>query len=341
MRPLEGSPHAPETPPNRDSIRSLRGNGVAEGAAIRTLGLTRDFATVRALDDVTLEVPQGIVFGLLGPNGAGKTTMIRVLLGLLEPTSGTAEALGFDTRPDAARIRERTGALLEHTGLYERLSAEDNLDFYARVWRLPAAKRSERIRSLLTSMGLNERRGEKVGGWSRGMKQKLAIARALLHRPALLFLDEPTAGLDPRAAFDLRNQLARLVRDEGVTVFLTTHNLAEAEQLCAMIAVIRAGRLVAIGSPDRLKRGSGAGRIEIIGHGMRGAPLEAVRGHPDVHGVGGDETCLVVELAPGATAGPLVALLVEYGATVEEVRRPRASLEEVFLSLTAEESADG
>jgi ABC-2 type transport system ATP-binding protein len=317
------------------------GKSNASGVAIRTRDLTRDFAAVRALDGVTLEVPQGIVFGLLGPNGAGKTTMIRLLLGLLEPTAGSAEALGFDTRHDAEAIRDRTGALLEHTGLYERLTAEDNLEFYARVWRLSGAERNERIRSLLTTMGLYERRRDKVGEWSRGMKQKLAIARALLHRPALLFLDEPTAGLDPRAAFELRNQLARLAREEGVTVFLTTHNLAEAEQLCAMIAVIRAGRLVAVDSPEGLKRGRGAGRIEILGHGMRGAALEAVRGHVAVRSVDGDDFCLIVELAPGATAGPLVALLVEYGAVVEEVRRPRASLEEIFLALTAEDDADG
>jgi len=139
--------------------------------AIYTENLTRDFSTVRAVDGLTLEVPAGTIFGFLGPNGAGKTTTIRLLLGLLEPTAGRAEVLGFDTRTQADEIRARTGALLEHHGLYERLSAEDNLEFYGRVWRLPRAERQTRIRELLTHLGLWERRKEKVETWSRGMKR--------------------------------------------------------------------------------------------------------------------------------------------------------------------------
>src|SRR5215467_13411015 len=180
-------------------------------AAIRTTGLTRAFGNVRAVDALTLEVPSGIIFGFLGANGAGKTTSINLLLGLLEPTAGRAEVLGFDTRRQGSAIRERTGALLEYSGLYERLSAEDNLDFYGRVWHLSTAERQERIKQLLTHVGLYERRHERVGTWSRGMKQKLAITRVLLHRPALIFLDEPTAGLDPVAAAGLRDDLERLV----------------------------------------------------------------------------------------------------------------------------------
>lgn len=154
--------------------------------AFRTSGLTRGFTTressvaqeVRAVEDLTLEVPAGIVFGFLGPNGAGKTTTIRLLLGLLEPSAGSAEVLGFDTRRDADRIRERTGALLEHSGLYERLSAYDNLDFFARIWRMPAGERRARIREMLEQFGLWARRDDSVSTWSRGMKQKLAVARA-------------------------------------------------------------------------------------------------------------------------------------------------------------------
>src|SRR5271168_3023834 len=150
--------------------------------AIRAEGLTRSFAAVRALDSLTLEVPAGAVFGFLGPNGAGKTTTIRLLLGLIEPTSGRADVLGFDTRTQGAEIRARAGALLEHTGLYERLSAEDNLRFYGRVTHMPKADLDQRIRELLKHLGLWDRRKEEVVKWSRGMKQKLAIARAQIGR---------------------------------------------------------------------------------------------------------------------------------------------------------------
>src|SRR5579875_2543505 len=157
--------------------------------------LSRSFGTVKALDDLSLEVPAGIVFGFLGPNGAGKTTTIHLLLGLLEPTHGQARVLGFDTRTQADEIRARSGTLLEFAGLYERVSAEDNLDLYGRIYRMPAPARQARIKELLTHLDLWDRRRDLVGTWSWGMKRKLAVARALLHRPPLIFLDEPTAGL--------------------------------------------------------------------------------------------------------------------------------------------------
>src|SRR5262249_47030876 len=163
--------------------------------------------------------------GFLGPNGSGKTTTIRMLLGLLEPTSGRAEVLGFDASKKADEIRLRSGALLEHNGIYERLSAEENLELFGRIWNLSANERNTRIQQLLQSFGWWERRTERSGTWSRGMKQKLAVARAMLHRPALIFLDEPTAGLDPVASASLRDELAGLAAREGVTIFLTTHNL--------------------------------------------------------------------------------------------------------------------
>ena len=172
--------------------------------AIQAEGLVRDFGAIRALDHLSLDVPAGIVFGFLGPNGAGKTTAIRAFLGLVEPTAGSARVLGFDTRRESDRIRERAGALLEHNGLYERLTAEQNLEFAGRVWHMPKADRRARTRELLEQFGLWNRRDEPVGKWSRGMKQKLAVARAVFHRPPLVFLDEPTAGLDPVASAALR-----------------------------------------------------------------------------------------------------------------------------------------
>jgi ABC-2 type transport system ATP-binding protein len=305
-------------------------------AIIRTEGLTRHFGSVQAVDGLSLEVPSGTVFGFLGPNGAGKTTTIRLLLGLLEPTAGRATVLGFDTRTEGGSIREKSGALLEHHGLYERLSAEENLAFYARVWRLSRSARAARIRALLEPLGLWERRGEPVGQWSRGMKQKLAVARALLHEPGLLFLDEPTAGLDPVAAATLRDELGTLVQREGATVFLTTHNLAEAERLCGRVAVIKGGRLLAVGHPDELRARS-ATRAEITGRGFTDATVALLRGRPGVVRADLQNGRMVVELSESADTAPLVALVVQSGGLVEEVRKDKGSLEDVFMTLMEED----
>ena len=307
--------------------------------AIRTNNLTQDFKTVRAVDALTLDVPPGIIFGFLGPNGSGKTTTIRLLLGLLEPTSGKAEVLGFDTRTQASEIRERAGALLEHSGLYERLSAEDNLDFYGQAWRMSAAARQARAKELLGHVGLWERRKEIVGAWSRGMKQKLAVARALFHRPALLFFDEPTAGLDPVAAAELREDLAKLTAQQGVTVFLTTHNLAEAEKLCQRVAVIRGGKLLTVGHPDDLRVASGSDGLhaEISGRGFNHQVIALLRARPEVTAVELNNGRLCLNLKSNAELAPLIRLLVSQGAEVEEVRKGKASLEDVFLTLMEEE----
>jgi len=305
--------------------------------AIRTDNLTRDFDTVRAVHHIALEVPRGMIFGFLGPNGAGKTTTIRLLLGLLEPTEGRAEVLGFDTQTQADEIRCRTGALLEHSGLYQRLSAEDNLEFYGRIWHMPANTRQTRIKELLIHLGLWERRKERVGTWSRGMKQKLAIARALLHRPPLIFLDEPTAGLDPIAAAALREDFATLAAREGVTVFLTTHNLSEAEKLCRLVGVIRQGQLLTVGSPDQLRAKQGTPRVEILGRGFSETVMASLRARPEVVKVEQRDNRMLIDLRGAVDTAPLVSLMVSAGAQVEEVRRGRASLEEVFLTLMEEE----
>ena len=305
--------------------------------AIRIEGLTRDFDTVRALDGLSLEVPAGSIFGFLGPNGAGKTTTIRLLVGLLEPTAGRAEVLGFDTQTQSGEVRARTGALLEHPGVYEQLSAEDNLEFYGRAYRMSREERQSRIRELLTQMGLWERRKEQAGKWSEGMRQKLALARALLHRPALALLDEPTSGLDVMAANAVRDDLAALAAQGGVTVFLTTHNMAEAERLCSQVAVIREGRLVAVGHPDKLRAQAGGPRVEIFGRGFTDSMLALLRARPDVAAVARRNGHLEVELQREMETAPLVTMLVRAGAQVEEVRRGKASLEEVFMTLMEEQ----
>ena len=308
------------------------------GPIIRTEHLSRFFSTVKAVDDLSLEVPAGIVFGFLGPNGAGKTTTIHLLLGLLEPTQGQASVLGFDTRTQADEIRTRIGALLEFAGLYERMTAEDNLDFYGRIYHMPAAERRARIKELLTHLDLWDRRKDPVGKWSRGMKQKLAVARALLHHPPLIFLDEPTAGFDPVAAATLRSDLASLVAREGVTVFLTTHNLTEAEKLCAQVGVIRQGKLLTVGNPDELRVRTGGLQAEIVGHGFNDQTLALLQERPEVANVALHNSHLTIELRGESKIGPLVSLIVRSGGEVEEVRRGKASLEDVFLTLMEEEN---
>jgi ABC-2 type transport system ATP-binding protein len=285
-----------------------------------------------------MDVPAGIVFGFLGPNGAGKTTTIHLLLGLLEPTQGKARVLGFDTRSQADEIRNRSGALLEFSGLYERMSAEDNLDLYGRIYCMSGPERKARAKELLTHLDLWNRRKEKVGNWSRGMKQKIAIARALLHHPPLVFLDEPTAGLDPIAAAALHADLSSLVANEGVTVFLNTHNLAEAEKLCAQVGVIRKGKLVTIGNPDELRLRNGGRKVEIIGMGFNEKTLTLLRARPEVKQAEIQDGRLIFELNRENKIGPLVTLIVQSGAEIEDISRGGESLEELFLTLMQEDN---
>ncbi len=306
---------------------------------IHTDNLQKYFDAVRAVDGISIDVPKGIIFGFLGPNGAGKTTTIRLLLGLLEPTSGRAEVLGLDTRTQADEIRRRSGALLEHTGLYERLSAEDNLDFFGRVWHIPAAQRAQRIQELLTTFGLWERRKDVVANWSRGMRQKLGVARTLMHRPELVFLDEPTAGLDPLASAALREDLSELAQRQGVTVFLTTHNLAEAEKLCQLVAVIREGKLLMIGSPDELRLRRGGHRLEVVGRGFNESVLSMLRQRPEVAGLEAQDHHIVIDLKGDPDTSELVRSLVEAGVQVDEVRKGAASLEEVFIESMEDKEA--
>ena len=307
-------------------------------SALRTTELTRMFrtahGTVTALDGLTLEVARGSIFGFLGPNGAGKTTTVRLLLGLLAPTSGHAEVLGYDVGTASQHIRERSGALLEHDGLYERLTAQENLEFYGRIVRLPRLERRRRIQELLERFGLWERRLDATGTWSRGMKRKLALARVLLNRPELIFLDEPTAGLDPGAAAALRDDLAALVAQERATIFLNTHNLAEAERLCDTIGVIAQGRLLALGPPHELRRRFQSSRVEIAGRGFQPDWSVQLLGLPDVEEAEVRNGRITMRLATTGSAAPVVRWLVEKGAEIEEVQRGSATLEDVYLQLT-------
>lgn len=308
--------------------------------AIQTDHLSRSFGTLKAVDRLTLSVPRGTVFGFLGPNGSGKTTTIRLLLGLLDPDEGQAQVLGYDVREQADEVRARSGALLEHHGLYERLSASENLDYYGRIWRMSKAERERRARELLEPLALYERRNEPIGLWSRGMKQKLAVARTLMHRPTLAFLDEPTAGLDPVASAALREDLALLAAQEGVTIFLTTHNLAEAEKLCNHVAVINHGQLLALGSPADLRSRTAAPRLYVSGQGITSQVMENLRANALVNAVRQSNGQVIVDLTDLSRSHEIVTQLVSAGVQIDEVRKEKAGLEEVFLRLVEEESRE-
>jgi ABC-2 type transport system ATP-binding protein len=298
--------------------------------------LTRDFGSIRALDELNMIVPSGVIFGYLGPNGSGKTTTVNLLLGLLEPTSGSATVLGHDTREEGDRIRASTGAVLQDPGVYEDLTADENLRFYGRAARMSASDIEARSKELLGGMELWDRRHERVDGWSRGMRQKLALTRAMLHRPQLLFLDEPTDGLDVMAAAGVRDSLRSLAESEGVTIFLTTHDMAEAERLCDSVAVIRDGKLMTVGSPELLGARHSGPRLDFIGTDFSQELLEQLRRHAIVLSAELTEDHLTVELREDVSNAGLVRFVVGSGAQVEEVRRSQAGLEEVFMTLMSE-----
>ena len=222
--------------------------------AIETRDLTRDYDGLRAVDGISFGVEAGEVFGFLGPNGAGKTTTIRMLTGQLRPTSGQAWVFGCDVVRDRHLLKPEIGVVFEVQNIYERLSARDNLVFAARLYGVPR----RRVAEVLAQVGLADRARERIKRYSNGMKQRLLIARALLHEPRVLFLDEPTRGLDAHVAREIRAFVAELAQ-KGVTVFLTTHYMEEADQLCDRVAFVDQGRIVALDTPDGLKATHGDG----------------------------------------------------------------------------------
>jgi len=222
--------------------------------AIKVQNLTRDYNGLRAVDGISFAVEPGEIFGFLGPNGAGKTTTIKMLTGQLRPTSGQAQVAGCDVVTERQQLKPQIGVVFEYQNIYERLSARDNLVFSARLYGVEKA----RVEQVLAYVGLTGRARDRVKKYSNGMKQRLLIARALLHEPKVLFLDEPTKGLDPNVARDIRAIVADLAK-QGVTVFLTTHYMEEADQLSNRIAIIDQGRFVALDTPARLKAEHGGG----------------------------------------------------------------------------------
>ena len=221
---------------------------------IETNKLHRSFGEHKAVDEISFHVKQGEVFGLLGPNGAGKTTTVRLLNGILPPSAGTARVLGFDPVTQGEAIRRKTGVLTETPALYERLSARENLEFFGTLQEIPETELGHCVDEILEFFELSSRAKDKVETYSKGMKQRLALARALIHKPPLLFLDEPTSGLDPEAAQQVNDLIADLTIENGQTVVLATHNLTEAQRLCDRVAIMNKGKILALGSLPDLSR---------------------------------------------------------------------------------------
>lgn len=300
--------------------------------AIETHNLTRTFGSRTAVDNLTLAIPEGTVFGFLGPNGAGKTTTVRMLTALIAPSSGSASVAGYQLGSTDTAIRQSVGILTETPGLYDRLSALQNLVFFAEMYNLSSEKARSQAEHYLRMMSLWERRAERVGGFSKGMRQKLAIARALLHEPKVVFLDEPSSGLDPEAARTVRDFIKEL-RSEGHTIFLTTHNLPEADELCDLIGVFRT-KLVRVDTPDNLRSGLfGRGtQIRVVGPASHW--IDTVRVLPFVKQINTQGSLLAVSLDDPEAQNPLlVQALVQAGTQIRAVEPISHSLEDVYMEL--------
>ncbi len=310
-------------------------------AAIEVSHLSKVFGGRTAVDDVSFSVGQGEVFGFLGPNGAGKTTMVRMLGTLIAPTSGSASVAGVPLAPAGeAQIRRRISITTEAPGLYKRLTVAENLDFFARLYGLPG--RQARIFEALSAVGLADRADDLCGSLSKGLKQRASLARSLLNEPEVMFLDEPTAGLDPVAAREVLD-LVNGLRKRGVTVFLTTHRLDEAEWLCDRVAILNT-RLRTIGTPDELRRTLFTRSLAITTAAALDQPDEVFGGLPAVKGwrasdpAGGSGPAgyLLDVTDPAAAAPGVTRALVADGADVLSITETRHSLEDVYLELIEE-----
>jgi len=301
---------------------------------IETSNLTRKFGSLTAVDDLTIRVDEGEVFGFLGPNGAGKTTTIRMLACLISKTSGTAKIGDYDigNGKDQQEIRRIIGLVPDNVGLYEELTAYKNLDFYGRYYKVEEPTRRERIEYFLRMLGLWEKKDVAVGTFSKGMKQKLAIARALVHDPEVLFLDEPTANLDPEASKTVRDFILDL-KKEKKTIFLNTHNLDEAQRICDRIAILNT-RLMAIGSSAELERSASGRRTQVQLARVSDAIVSAAKGAGAsvVEVVDGNKLLITVD-DPEEENPNILGAIIAAGGRVQFATEVGSTLEEVYLKL--------
>src|ERR1700736_788884 len=315
----------------------------SQSAAIQARELTKRFGAFTAVDHVSFEVRRGELFGLLGPNGAGKTTLSRMLTTLIVPTSGQGFVAGFDVAREPGRVREAIGVIPQALTSDLDLTGWENVDVYGGFYNLPRRLRRERAQHLIHMVGLTERANDLVQTYSGGMRRRLEIARGLVHSPEVLFLDEPTIGLDPQSRRAVWDLLERLRRETGLTISLTTHYMDEAETLCDRIAIVDGGKIIAMGTPAELKTMvKGADRIEIEIKGDVEKALAVIRAQPNVHDASVDERgAIIISLDDCAHAMPkLIGQLDEASAEVSSIRLERISLEDVFLRFTGKRLRD-
>jgi len=301
--------------------------------ALHIQDLTRRFNELIAVNNISFDIDQGEIFGLLGPNGAGKTTTLSMLATMLTPTSGSATVNGIDISQDPDGVRKSIGIVFQDQSLDEELTAWENMDFHGRLYRIPAGTRNQRITELLTLVELNDRRDDIVKTFSGGMRRRLEIARGLLHHPAVLFLDEPTLGLDPQTRNHLWHYIATLAKEKGITIILTTHYMEEADRLCNRVAIIDHGRIIAIDTPKNLKDGLG-GDLVTIGSPDPAAVAEALK-EPWVARVETHNDDVVVSLKNADQhVSTIVTLLNQRQIPIASITIHKPTLEDVFLSFT-------
>ncbi len=304
---------------------------------IETQNLTRKFGNLTAVDNLTLHVDDGEVFGFLGPNGAGKTTTVRMLCCLIGKTSGEARIGDYTVakEEDCLKIRKMVGFLPENVGLYDSLSAYRNLDFYGQLYEVPEQKRKENIENLLKLLGIWDRREDAAGTFSKGMKQKLAIARSLIHDPQLLFLDEPTANLDPEASKTVRDFVLELKKEKR-TIFINTHNLDEAERLCDRIAILKT-KLIAVDSPKNLERSLYNRKTIVHLESVSESVITTLQKLNAVKNLRTIDNKLILDIDDPEKDNPdVVKAIVEAGGEIQYVTELRSTLEDVYLKLIRE-----
>ena len=311
---------------------------------IEVNGLTRHFGNTRAVDNLSFSVDEGEVFGMLGPNGAGKTTTIRILACLILPSDGSVSVLGRDALKYPQKVRATVGVLTENPSLYERLTVNENLDFFAEAYGiLNRQRRRERIRQMLEFFNLGNRKNDRVGTLSKGMKQKLSIARAIIHDPPVMLLDEPTAGLDPAAAKEIRDMVSQLSLNNKHTVLLCTHHLEDAQRLCGRVMIMNKGKKVVVETPRGLSSLMVEKPvIEVRLMEINGQVVKAVQRLDSVVSVESDDAKkrLIVTTNGNEDNIPLIVEKIVYaGGRVVAVKSPRPSLEEAYLKLIKESEA--